>query len=68
MKATPATKAEQPTMGVSRLWRRAIKVFNTLESFNPDFMHTYFEKGSHSARRKNDLVVHSAKKRSFKRA
>ena len=35
----------------------AIKVFKTLKSLNPNFMHTYFSKGSHSARINNDLVV-----------
>ena len=61
-------KMERPTTEVSRLWRLAIEVFKTLESLNPDFMHTYFKKGSYSARRKNGLVVLRAKKRLFKRA
>ena len=39
-------------MEVSRLWRLVIEVFKTLKSLNPDFMHIYFKKGSHSARRK----------------
>ena len=45
-------KAERPTIEVSRLRRLAIKVSKTLKSLNPDFMRTYFKKGSHSARRK----------------
>ena len=48
-------------MEVSRLRRLAIEVLNILKSLNPDFMRTYFKKVSHSARRKNDLVVNSAK-------
>ena len=58
-------KAERPTMEVSRLRRLAIKVLMTLNSLNPDFMHIYFKKGSHSARRKNDLVVNRAKSTTF---
>ena len=58
-------KAERPTMKVSRLRRLAIKVLMTLNSLNPDFMHIYFKKGSHSARRKNDLVVNRAKSTTF---
>ena len=54
-------KAERPTMEVSRLWRLAIEVFKTLKSLNPEFMHSYFKKGSHPARRKNGLVVNRAK-------
>ena len=61
-------KAERPTMEVSCLWRLAISIFKTLKSLNPDFMHTYFYKSSHSARRKNDLVVSRGKiQRSVKR-
>ena len=58
-------KAERPTMEVSRLWRLAIEVFKTLKALNPDFMHTYFKKGSHSARKNNDLVVNRAKTTTF---
>ena len=58
-------KAERPTMEVSRLRRLAIEVFKTLESLNPDFMHTYFKKGSHSARRKIYVVVNRAKTTTF---
>ena len=53
-------------MEVSRLQRLAIEVFKTLIKFlNQDFMCTYFKKGSHSARRKNDLVVNRAKTTTF---
>ena len=45
--------------------RLAIEVLKTLKSLNPDFIHIYFEKGSHSARRKNDLVVNRAKTTTF---
>ena len=38
-------------MEVSRLQSLAIKVFKTLKSLNPDLMHTYFERCSHSATR-----------------
>ena len=58
-------KVEQPTMEVSRLRRLTIEVFKTLKSLNPDFMHTYFKKGSHSSRRKNDLVINRAKTTTF---
>ena len=58
-------KAERPTMKVSRLRRLAIKVLMTLNSLNSDFMHIYFKKGSHSARRRNDLVVNRAKSTTF---
>ena len=58
-------KTERPTMEVSRLRRLAIEVFKTLKSLNPDFMHTHFKKGSHSARRKEDLVVNRAKTITF---
>ena len=44
-------------MEVSCLSRLAIEIFKTLKSLNPDFMFTYFKKGSHFARRKNDLVI-----------
>ena len=52
-------------MEVSRLRRLAIEVFKTLKSLNADFMHTYLRKGSHSTRRKNDLVVNRAKTTTF---
>ena len=58
-------KAERPTMEVSRLRRLAIEVFKTLKCLNPDFMHTYFKKGSHSPSRKNGLVVNRAKTTTF---
>ena len=58
-------KVEQPTMEVSRLRRLTIEVFKTLKSLNPYFMHTYFKKGSHSARRKNDLVINRVKTTTF---
>ena len=45
-------RTERPTMEVSRLRRFAIEVFKTLKPLNPDFMHTHFKKGSHSARKK----------------
>ena len=48
-------------MEVSRLWRLTVEVFKTLKSLNPDFMHTYFKKDSHSARAKDDFVVNRAK-------
>ena len=55
-------KAERPIMEVSRL---PIEVFKTLKSLNPEFMHTYFKKGSHSAMRKIYLVVNRAKTTAF---
>ena len=58
-------KAELPTMRVSHLRRLAIEVFKTLKFLTPDFMHRYFKKGSHSARRRNDLVVNRAKTTTF---
>ena len=58
-------KAERSTMEVSRLRRLAIEVFKNLKSLNPNFMHTYFKKASHSARRKNGLVVNRAKTTTF---
>ena len=51
-------------MEVCRLWRLE-KFFKTLKSLNPNFMHTYFKKGLHSARRKNDLAVKKAKTKTF---
>ena len=58
-------KTERPTMEVSRLRRLEIKVFKTLKYLNADFMLTCFKKGSHSGRRKNDLVVNRAKTTTF---
>ena len=58
-------KMERPTIDVSRLRILAIEVFKTLKHLHSDFMRTYFQKGSHSARRKNDLVVNSAKTTTF---
>ena len=58
-------KGEWPTMEVSCLRRLAIKIFKTLYSLNPDFMCTYFKKGSHPARKNNDLVVNRAKATRF---
>ena len=52
-------------MKVSRLRRLTIEVLKTLKSLNPAFMHTSFKKRSHSARRKNDLVVNRAKTTTF---
>ena len=58
-------EGERRTMEVSHLRELAIKVFKTLKSLNPDFTCTYFKKGSHSARRKNDLVINRAKTTTF---
>ena len=58
-------KEERPTMEVSCLRRLAIEVFKTLKSLNPDFVPTYFKKSSHSASRKDDLVVNRAKTATF---
>ena len=52
-------------MEVRRLRRLAIEVFKTLKSLNPGFINTYFKKGSHSARRKNDLVINREKTTMF---
>ena len=52
-------------MKVSRLRRLAIGVFKTLKSLNPGFINTYFKKGSHSARRKNDLIINREKTTMF---
>ena len=52
-------------MEVNCLRRLAIEVFKTLKSLDLDFMHTYFKKDSHSARRKNDLVINRAKNTAF---
>ena len=58
-------EVERPTMEVSRLRRLAIEVFKTLKSLNPDCMHIYFKNGSHSARRKNNLVINRGKTTTF---
>ena len=58
-------KGELPTMEVSHLKRLANKVFKTLKSINLDFMYIYFKKGSHSDRRKNELVTFRAKTTTF---
>ena len=52
-------------MELSSLWRLAIEVFKILKPLNPDFIHKYFKKGSHSARTKNDLVVNRVKTTAF---
>ena len=36
-----------------------------MNSFNSDFINTYFKKGLHYGRRKNDLVVNRVKIRTF---
>ena len=59
------SKAERSTLEVNHLWRLAIKVFKTLKLLNLDFIHTCFKKGSHSAQRKNDLIVNRAKTATF---
>ena len=38
-----------------------IKDSKALKSLHPDFMHKYFQNGSHSARRKSELAVNRAK-------
>ena len=58
-------KAEWLTMEVSLLRRLAIKVFKALKTLNPDFMHTYFKRGSYSARRQKDVFVNLAKITTF---
>ena len=52
-------------MEVRHLRRLAIEVFRNLKSLNPSFMHTYFKKGSYSARRKNELIVNREKTSTF---
>ena len=54
-------KAERPTMEVNRLRGLVIEASKTFKSLNSDFMHTYFEKGSHPTRRKNYLVANLVK-------
>ena len=54
-------KAERPTMKASRLRRLSIEVFRTFNSLNPEFMRTYFKKGSHFATRKKYLVIQLSK-------
>ena len=51
-------KVGQFPMEVSLLRKLAIGVCKILNSFNPDFMNTYFSEGSHSG--KNDLAVNMA--------
>ena len=58
-------KAERRTMEVSRLRRLSIEVFKALKFLNPDFMRTYFKKGSHSPGRKNGLVFNRTKTITF---
>ena len=58
-------KTERPAMEVSRLRRLEIEVFKTLKYLNANFMLTCFKKGSHSGRRKNDLVANGAKTTAF---
>ena len=58
-------KAEWPTIEVNRLQKLATAVFKTLKFSNPGFMHIYLKKGLHFAKRKNDLVVNSAKTATF---
>ena len=53
--------AEWPTIEVRHLKGLEIEGFKTLKSLNPDFMYTYFKKGSHSGRGKNDLVFNRGK-------
>ena len=48
-------------MEVNRLRGLAIEASKTFKSLNSDFMHTYFEKGSHPTRRKNYLVANLVK-------
>ena len=48
-------------MEVNRLRRIWIEDFKALKSLHPDFMHKYFQNGSHSARRKTELAVSRAK-------
>ena len=52
-------------MEVTHLWKLAIEVFKTIKSSNPDFMYAYFKNYSHSARRKNDLVINREKTATF---
>ena len=59
------SNAEWPTMEVNHLWKLAIEVFKTIKYSNPDFMYTYFKKDSHSARRKNGLVINRVKTTTF---
>ena len=58
-------KAGWPHMEVTHLWKLAIEVFKTIKSSNPDFMYAYFKNYSHSARRKNDLVINREKTATF---
>ena len=58
-------KAEWSTMEVSCLRRLAVEVFKTLKCLNLDFMQKYLKSSSHSARRKNDLIVNREKTKTF---
>ena len=52
-------------MEVSCFRRLEIEVFKSSEFLNSDFMHGYFKKGSHTCRRKIELVVNEAKTSMF---
>ena len=52
-------------MEVSCLRRLAVEVFKTLKCLNLDFMQKYLKSSSHSARRKNDLIVNREKTKTF---
>ena len=52
-------------MEVSRFRGLTIEASKTFKSLNSDFMHTYFEKGSHPSRRKNYLVANLVKTTTF---
>ena len=60
MIATPVTSTTVYYYGSESFEEISNRSFKTLKSLNPDFMHSYFKKGSHSASRKNDLVVYRA--------
>ena len=49
----------------THLRRLGIEVFKTLKFLNPHFMHTYFKKGSLSARRKSYFVINRVKTATF---
>ena len=65
MIATPVTSTTVYYYGSESFEEISNRSFKTLKSLNPDFMHSYFKKGSHSASRKNDLVVYRAKTSTF---
>ena len=54
------SKVEQPTMEVGRLQILVIEGCKTLDSLNPDFIYTYFERGLHTARKKVQRSVKKA--------